>query len=109
MVQSLGNGKRKRRRRKENPIHKKARESMDYDALFAKQEGKCAICKKPWNPLTKAGAKARRMHRDHNHSTLQPRGLLCQNCNRHLKDKFDTEWYRAAWEYLTYYERINNG
>ena len=108
MVQSLRNG-RKRRRRKENPIHKKARESMDYDALFAAQDGKCAICKKPWNPLTKAGAKARRMHRDHNHTTLQPRGLLCQNCNRHLKDKFDTEWYRAAWEYLTYYERKSDG
>ena len=108
MVQSLRNG-RKRRRRKENPIHKKARESMDYDALFKKQDGKCAICLKPWNPLTKAGAKARRMHRDHNHTTLQPRGLLCQNCNRHLKDKFDTEWYRAAWEYLTYYERKSDG
>lgn len=76
---------------------------MDYDALFAEQEGKCAICEKEWQPLTKAGTKARRMHRDHDHNTLKPRGLLCQNCNRHLKDSFDAPWYLAAYNYLRRY------
>lgn len=78
---------------------------MDYDALFAEQDGKCAICGKKWEPLTKHGTKARKMHRDHNHKTLQGRGLLCHHCNRHLKDAYDAPWYLAAYNYL----RRHNG
>jgi hypothetical protein len=77
---------------------------MNYEELFAEQDGKCAICEKEWEPLTKAGKKARRMHRDHNHITLTPRGLLCAPCNRHLKDKFDTAWYLRAYNYLRRYD-----
>jgi len=77
---------------------------MDYDALFKKQRGQCAICEKPWKPETKAGGRARKMHRDHNHQTLQPRGLLCGDCNRNLKDKFDTDWYMKAYLYLKEYD-----
>lgn len=96
-----------RRRRREPTIHAKIRDSMDYDLLFKKQKGRCAICEKEWKAKTKAGAKARRMHRDHSHSGLYPRGLLCATCNRHLKDHFDAAWYYAAWQYLDYYEKLN--
>lgn len=51
-----------------------------------------------------SGVKARKMHRDHNHTTLQPRGLLCANCNRHLKDRFSTSWYLKAYNYLRRYD-----
>ena len=77
---------------------------MDYDALFKKQKGKCAICGKEWEPLTKRGGRARRMYRDHNHRTMQPRGLLCHFCNRHLKAWYTTEWYLKAYNYLKEYD-----
>jgi hypothetical protein len=77
---------------------------MDYELLFEKQQGRCAICEEVWIPTTARGKPRRRMHRDHNHTTLQPRGLLCQDCNRHLKDKFNTEWYLKAYNYLKEYD-----
>ena len=42
----------------------------DYQDLFEKQDGKCAICSEPG----KLGV-------DHNHTTGQIRGLLCRQCN----------------------------
>ena len=54
----------------------------EYDEIFAKQNGVCAICEKPEN-VTRSG----RLHMlavDHNHETLQVRGLLCMNCNTRL-------------------------
>lgn len=47
----------------------------EFEALWKKQNGLCAICKRP---LT------RRKHGysvDHNHKTNKIRGLLCGNCN----------------------------
>lgn len=54
----------------------------EYDALFAKQNGVCAICEKPEN-MTK-GDKLHALAVDHNHETLQVRGLLCMSCNTKL-------------------------
>jgi hypothetical protein len=54
----------------------------EYEAIFAKQNGVCAICEKPEN-LTKDG-KLHTLAVDHNHETLQVRGLLCMNCNTRL-------------------------
>lgn len=54
----------------------------EYDVLFEKQSGVCAICDKPEN-LTKDG-KLHMLAVDHNHETLQVRGLLCMNCNTRL-------------------------
>jgi hypothetical protein len=48
---------------------------QQYNALFAKQKGRCAICKeksKGW------------LHVDHCHRTRLTRGLLCGLCNRGL-------------------------
>jgi hypothetical protein len=53
----------------------------DYTALLSKQNGVCAICKKP--PVIKALAV------DHKHGTTLIRGLLCDTCNRGLGQFFD--------------------
>lgn len=50
-----------------------------YDTLYNRQEGRCAICScfKP-----KLGKDC--LNADHNHTTGIPRGLLCGHCNRAL-------------------------
>jgi len=51
----------------------------DYDQMFEKQNGVCAICGKPeW---VKQNGVIRRLSIDHNHKTGQIRQLLCQRCN----------------------------
>lgn len=46
----------------------------DYNTLFDKQGGVCAICKQPETQGT--------LPIDHNHKTGKIRGLLCHKCNR---------------------------
>jgi hypothetical protein len=68
---------------KENPIKRK--NSMlkyqygitliDYNKMFEQQKGKCAICKRHQNNLT------RTLSVDHNHKTNEVRALLCITCN----------------------------
>jgi len=67
----------------------------DYDTLFDKQKGCCAICGKH-NDLFKRG-----LHVDHCHKTKVVRGLLCVNCNTalgHTKD--DVEILKGMIKYL---------
>jgi hypothetical protein len=45
-----------------------------YEAVYATQDGCCAIC----------GTWKRVLQADHNHTTGAPRGLLCHLCNRGL-------------------------
>jgi hypothetical protein len=55
----------------------------DYQSMFNRQNGQCAICGKYQSELKKA------LHVDHDHKTDKIRGLLCYNCNRgigHLQD-----------------------
>ena len=50
----------------------------DYAALFDKQDGACAICKRD-------GANFKQtLHVDHDHSNGRVRGLLCPRCNAML-------------------------
>lgn len=56
----------------------------DYDALFSKQGGMCAIC-----GTTKSGKQGQHFAIDHDHSTGRVRGLLCIKCNGWLG------WYEA--------------
>jgi len=44
----------------------------DYNTLYNKQQGKCAIC----------GNSEELLHVDHDHITGKVRGLLCLKCNR---------------------------
>lgn len=57
-----------------------------YNELFKSQKGCCAIC------ATKQDDLKRSLCVDHNHSTGEVRGLLCDACNRalgYLKDSTD--------------------
>ena len=65
----------------------------DYDQMFDKQNGNCAICGLP--ELT------RRLAVDHNHKTGKVRALLCLRCNmelgvyenkREILEKYLKEW-----------------
>ena len=46
-----------------------------YNEMFKEQEGKCAICQRHQNKLT------RTLCVDHNHKTNKVRSLLCVTCN----------------------------
>ena len=66
----------------------------ERDALFASQDGLCAIC----GTDTPEG---NGWHIDHDHKTKRVRGILCTRCNTVLgmaKDNIET--LRAAIEYL---------
>lgn len=65
----------------------------ELHALYAKQEGRCAICKRP------EGEKA--LCVDHDHNTGEVRGLLCNSCNAMLGYAGDnTEILRRAIYYV---------
>lgn len=50
----------------------------DYNLMFEKQKGCCAICGSHQMEFSK------HLHVDHCHTTGEVRGLLCQKCNRGL-------------------------
>lgn len=63
-----------------------------YARLLTEQEGRCAIC---------LLVPDKSLHVDHDHSTGQVRGLLCDLCNRGLGYFADRpEQLRAAAQYL---------
>lgn len=71
----------------------------DYETLLANQNGCCRICGK----TEKENGK--RLSIDHNHSTHQVRGLLCQSCNTGLGAfKDDCTLLDNAIEYLKWFE-----
>jgi len=65
----------------------------DYDAMFSKQQGCCAICGRHQSDLGK------RFHVDHNHSNEEIRGLLCTSCNTTL-GRLENNWNEFM-EYLS--------
>lgn len=65
----------------------------EYDELFERQDGRCAICK--------CHQRYQRLAVDHDHKTHKVRGLLCMQCNRGLGRFFDSPVrLRAAAAYL---------
>lgn len=82
----------------------------EYDALFAAQDGRCAICN---------GERRYNLHVDHDHkrqrdliksgvgeedaARLSVRGLLCARCNKLLRDARDNEaLFEGALSYLAH-------
>jgi hypothetical protein len=65
-----------------------------YEDMFAKQQGLCAICLKP--------SKRIRLAVDHCHATGRIRGLLCKKCNYNLLPlvKDDALLLQRAADYL---------
>ena len=68
----------------------------DYDSMYEKQNGQCAIC-----GTTDPGGRWNHFAVDHDHETGAVRELLCNNCNTALglfKDSADL--LRSAADYL---------
>jgi hypothetical protein len=85
----------KRRRRRRNPAHEKLlRQARKRYLEFVDIQGGefCAICE--------AAPKTRRLHIDHDHKTMELRGLLCFNCNSLLRPRWNAATLRAAADYL---------
>lgn len=69
---------------------------LEYNKMFEKQRGCCAICGDHQSVLK------HKLHIDHNHNNMKIRGLLCRPCNTAiglLKD--NTEVIREALNYVT--------
>lgn len=79
-----------------SPVHRAivAKYRARYDELLAIQGGVCALC---GNPPKEGG---RRLHVDHDHKTLELRGLLCFRCNRALPEHVTPVWLELAAGYL---------
>lgn len=65
----------------------------DYQATFAAQGQRCALC-----GATENGQRA--FHLDHDHETDESRGILCAYCNHRLVVVEDPEWLERARDYL---------
>lgn len=59
----------------------------DFNRMFAEQDGRCKICKKPETRET--GGKVHSLSVDHCHVTGVVRGLLCHRCNVSLGGFYD--------------------
>lgn len=85
-------GKAKPARKK--PAHMVALNAT-YEEYIALNGGEhCGIC----GAKRKPGGK--RLHRDHDHRTGRPRGILCFPCNSALRPYMDWEWLSRAADYL---------
>lgn len=72
----------KERRRANRGFHLIRRYDLtieQYDKMFKKQKGVCAICGNPETVKNQYGILS--LSVDHNHVTNKNRGLLCWNCN----------------------------
>jgi hypothetical protein len=63
--------------------------TADFDAMLARQCGKCAICESN-----------KRLCVDHDHVTGRVRGILCHSCNVNLKHHVTAELLRRQADYL---------
>ena len=81
-----------RRPKPSRPKHKRALD-LPYEEYVARYGELCGIC-------GRGPSENRRLDRDHDHTTGEPRGLLCHRCNRALPNWATTEWLRQATRYL---------
>lgn len=67
---------------------------LSYEEYIELNGGEhCGICGRERSPHKK-------LDRDHDHHTKQPRGLLCNRCNRALPSWMNEAWLQAALTYL---------
>jgi hypothetical protein len=79
---------------RKRPAHMSALD-LSYEHYVALNGGEqCGICGVERTPFD------RKLDRDHDHRTGQPRGLLCWACNRQLRTWATVEWLKAAAAYL---------
>lgn len=64
-----------------------------YRKTLKGQDGKCAICRRPFGDQRKANV-------DHNHKTGKVRGLLCYRCNKFLVGRHTIQTITPVYEYL---------
>jgi Recombination endonuclease VII len=76
-----------------------------YNAKLIEQRGCCAICGLPESSTSKHGKK-KRLAVDHDHDTNEARGLLCENCNKHLAWLEKREWRSKAEAYLGRFDTV---
>lgn len=88
------------RRAKSKGAHSKAimqrygLSAEDYAALYEFQGGRCYICRR-------ATGRTRNLSVDHDHSTMEVRGLLCRPCNTMLGHARDLiAFFQRAIDYL---------
>lgn len=82
----MSDEKKKKRNRQISLARRKITQE-EYDFMYAKQKGCCAICGKHESNVLR-----NRLNIDHCHSTGKIRGLLCHHCNAalgHLEDSID--------------------
>ena len=76
----------------------------DYNRLLEKQNGVCAVCKKPETKGQRYNGvyKVKSLQVDHCHDTGRVRGLLCWECNVGIVKIIDDDVskVRRAFEYL---------
>lgn len=85
----------KRRKPKKKSAHQilLAANRHRYEDLLAAQGGGCALCGRL--PSIK-----KKLDLDHDHNTMQIRGLLCFRCNRALPYWMDSQWLLRAATYV---------
>lgn len=83
----------KRRPATQRPAHLVALD-LPYEDYVALNGGeRCGICGVEPKP-------GKKLHRDHDHCSGTPRGVLCFPCNLQLKNGYGPQWLRAAADYL---------
>lgn len=82
----------KRKPARRRPAHLKALE-LPYEDWVARFGEECGIC-------GRGPSENRRLDRDHDHKTGEPRALLCWSCNKKLDDRVTPDWLRRAADYL---------
>jgi hypothetical protein len=85
--------RRGRRPKPRVPKHRAILSSLPYEQWVERYGERCGIC-------GREPSETRRLDRDHDHKTGEPRGLLCHACNRRLWNGATVEWCLNAAKYL---------
>ena len=72
----------------------------ELQSLYETQRNRCAVCDKVCELYGYSG-----MCLDHDHETLQARGLVCRRCNIGLHYRENLEWAKKADAYLLRHQK----